>query len=113
MLSIERHNDHLSIDTPATITVGLRVLSRRDDGFHDIESLVMAVDLTDTLEVQLDANGQVSLEVAADPIEAPADESNLVLRAARLLQRESQADNGQITVLEIVDQNNTKTILTF
>jgi len=94
MLSIQRHNDHLRIEAPAKINVGLRLLGRRDDGYHEIESLVMAVDLADTLEVRPAEGAEVTLQVRADPVEVPADESNLVLRAARLLQQESGTLKG-------------------
>ena len=99
MLSIERHNDHLRIEAPAKINVGLRLLGRRDDGYCEIESLVMAVDLADTLEVRPADGAEVTLEVQADPVEVPADESNLVLRAARLLQQITGADRGARLIL--------------
>ncbi|NIA20981.1 MAG: 4-(cytidine 5'-diphospho)-2-C-methyl-D-erythritol kinase [Anaerolineaceae bacterium] len=94
MLSIERHNDHLRIEAPAKINLGLRLLGRRDDGYHEIESLVMAVSLTDTLEARSAGDASLTLDVQADPASAPADESNLVLRAARLLQQTTGTDKG-------------------
>ena len=94
MLSIERHNDHLRIEAPAKINVGLRLLGRRDDGYHEIESLVMAVSLTDTLEARSASDASLTLDVQADSASAPADQSNLVLRAALLLQRTTGANRG-------------------
>jgi 4-diphosphocytidyl-2-C-methyl-D-erythritol kinase len=66
---------------PAKINLGLAVLGRRDDGFHELVTVFQAVDLHDTLELQPDAS--LSLSVIPQG-SAPADGSNLVLRAAAL-----------------------------
>jgi 4-diphosphocytidyl-2-C-methyl-D-erythritol kinase len=68
----------------AKINLTLRVLGRRADGYHDLESLVVFADLADTLT--LEPGADTSLDVtgpyAADSGN-PAD--NLVLKAARAL----------------------------
>ncbi len=82
---------------PAKINLFLRVLGRRDDGFHDLESLIvriaLPVALADRLEIHADADPDFttlsfSLDVGGDPSLArgvPVDESNLVLKAAKAL----------------------------
>ncbi len=67
---------------PAKVNLALRVLGRRADGFHELVTLFQAIDLSDVLEGE-DAE-TLSLEVCDSTI--PADEDNLVMRAARLLQ---------------------------
>jgi 4-diphosphocytidyl-2-C-methyl-D-erythritol kinase len=94
MLNITRHSGHLEIRTPAKINVGLRVLGKRPDGYHDIESLVVAIDLADTLEVRPADNGRLTLEVLPQDIAVPADDSNLVLKAARLLHQATGTNAG-------------------
>src|SRR5207245_5242103 len=78
----------------AKVNVFLRVMGRRADGFHDLETLIVPVSLADRLEVRADNNPtqfktlSLSLEVSGDPQiirGVPADESNLVLRAAAAL----------------------------
>jgi 4-diphosphocytidyl-2-C-methyl-D-erythritol kinase len=66
----------------AKINLSLEVLGRRRDGFHDIVTLLQTIDLCDTLSFQ--PAEELSL-TCSDP--ALQGEDNLVLRAARLLQR--------------------------
>ncbi len=71
----------LSAQAPAKINRELRVGPRRPDGFHDILSRFASIDLADTLMVE--PRGTLELEVEGAAV--PADASNLVWKAARLL----------------------------
>jgi 4-diphosphocytidyl-2-C-methyl-D-erythritol kinase len=83
----------------AKINVYLRVLGRRPDGYHDIDSLIVPVSLADTLTVRLDA--ELRLSVKGDLTDTvPLDESNLVLRAARTLAMAAGVDLGADIELE-------------
>ena len=74
----------LAENAPAKINLTLRVLGRRDDGYHDIESLVVFAELSDRLT--LAPGGELTLSVSG-PRAAQAGQSadNLVLKAARAL----------------------------
>jgi 4-diphosphocytidyl-2-C-methyl-D-erythritol kinase len=68
------------LDAPAKINLGLEILGRRDDGFHEIVSVTQTVTLADTLE----ARPADTLTVEMSP--PLVDEGgNLVRRAAELL----------------------------
>ncbi len=79
----------------AKINLGIEVLGRREDGYHEIKTLFQTVDLSDTLEFLPLAGRGIRLS-GSDPA-IPWDESNLVFRAARLLQ-ESRPDAGGIEI---------------
>lgn len=64
---------------PAKLNLFLEVVSRRADGYHELDSVFAAIDLHDTVELTTGAS--ISLEVSGGA--APADESNLASRAAR------------------------------
>jgi len=79
----------LTRDAYAKINLTLDVGARRSDGYHDIYSIMQTISLHDTLTVIQTANVPgVRLEVTGDEgAGIPADESNLVHRAAVRLQK--------------------------
>ncbi len=69
-----------SVSTCAKINLGLRVLRRRPDGYHDIESIFVAIDLSDVLH--LEPNEALLVECRPEVTLAP--EQNIVYKACRL-----------------------------
>lgn len=76
----------LRVRAPAKVNLYLRVLGRRADGYHDIETLFQAIDLEDELIIQPSA-GPAVLEVPGHPDLECAD--NLIMRAVRWIERET------------------------
>ena len=69
---------------PAKVNLTLRVVRRRDDGYHEIESLVVFADFGDRLS--LAPGGALALTVRGpSAAQAGDNDSNLVLKAARAL----------------------------
>lgn len=71
----------LTLQAPAKVNLALLVSARRGDGYHDVSTVMQTVDLCDTLT--LTGEGRGLTLTCTDPA-VPADDSNLVLRAARL-----------------------------
>jgi 4-diphosphocytidyl-2-C-methyl-D-erythritol kinase len=76
----------LRIEAPAKINLFLDVLERREDGFHNLRSLMQTIDLVDHIE--LNPGGEGIVLGCSDPA-LPTDESNLVVRAIKLLIEEA------------------------
>ena len=74
----------------AKINIGLHVLRRRPDNFHDIETVFHEIDLFDEIELALDDRTAMT----ADSILVPIDGTNLCLRAALLMQKEKDVKEG-------------------
>lgn len=70
----------------AKINLGLNVLSRRSDGFHDIATVMYPIDWRDVLEITIAPSGCLTdkLEVSGYFIDCPP-EKNLVLKAVKAL----------------------------
>ena len=77
------------IETPAKINLTLEVLGKRDDGYHEIASVMQAVSLFDTLTLSLAEDVQLISDV---PELGTRD--NLVYRAAELIKRAKRVDEG-------------------
>jgi 4-diphosphocytidyl-2-C-methyl-D-erythritol kinase len=73
----------LTLAAPGKINLGLRILGRRADGYHLLESLFLPIDLADTLRLSLHARPGVTLALEGECAEVPGDERNLAVRAAR------------------------------
>lgn len=70
----------------AKINLGLNIVERRPDGYHNIETVFYPVPLTDVLEI-VPANGcDTALTCHGNAVDCPV-EKNLVMRAYRLLQQ--------------------------
>lgn len=72
------------VEAPAKVNLLLRILGRRPDGYHALETLFQAVGLTDTLLLErIPGDG---LELVVEGAEVGPPEENLVTRAVRLFQ---------------------------
>ena len=75
----------------AKINLYLQVLGRRDDGYHNIETIYQTVDLSDELHFSLRPS-EVTLECASQALGGPED--NLAWKAAALLKERCDCDKG-------------------
>jgi 4-diphosphocytidyl-2-C-methyl-D-erythritol kinase len=75
------------ITAPAKVNLTLRVHGRRDDGFHELTSLVIGVGLADTIYLgnTSDTSAGGRIQLSSDEPSLPDGDDNLVMRAARLL----------------------------
>ena len=85
---------------PAKINLFLDVIRKREDGYHDLGTLFQTVDVGDTVTAELRDDGVVTLAYNK-PQEYPV-ESDLVFKAAKLLQQESGTSFGADLYLEKV-----------
>lgn len=87
-----------TLESRAKVNLFLEVTGKRDDGFHNLESVFLEVDLADRLTAEPAPAGVFSL-VCDDP-RLPVTDDNLVLRAARLLAAECGVQAGCRFTLE-------------
>lgn len=82
----------LEVRTPAKLNLFLEILGRRPDGYHDLESLMVSVDLFDRLTFTDDPSGRIGLRV--DDPTLPDGPANLVVRAAERLKAATGCTRG-------------------
>ncbi|WP_182059270.1 4-(cytidine 5'-diphospho)-2-C-methyl-D-erythritol kinase [Pantoea sp. ME81] len=69
---------------PAKLNLFLYITGRRADGYHNLQTLFQFLDHGDTLEITPDCSGNITL---LTPLAGVADDDNLIVRAARMLQQ--------------------------
>lgn len=88
-----RGDPPVRIEAPAKINLFLRVVRRREDGYHEIETLLQAITLSDTLKCYGAPTKREFILTCDDP-SLPTDERNLVWRAAAAVRAATGCDNG-------------------
>eukprot|EP00927_Polykrikos_kofoidii_P077710 TRINITY_DN74627_c0_g1_i1.p1 TRINITY_DN74627_c0_g1~~TRINITY_DN74627_c0_g1_i1.p1 ORF type:complete len:530 (-),score=76.10 TRINITY_DN74627_c0_g1_i1:119-1483(-) len=79
----------LRLFSPAKINLFLRIMRRREDGYHDLASLFHTVALGDTLDLKLLPMSAEADEFSCNMPGVPLDDSNLVIRALNLFRKKS------------------------
>ncbi len=82
-LSAAQHEDSFTLPAFAKINLGLRVLGRRADGYHELRTVFQTITLHD--ELTFTARSDELFELVCNRPDIPTDESNLVHRAALAL----------------------------
>src|SRR3954453_10409880 len=86
----------MQLRAPAKINLSFRILGRRADGFHEIETLMAPISLHDVLAIERDD----SIRFSCDDPSLPSGDDNLVVRAARLFFATTRLDYGAQIHLE-------------
>lgn len=84
----------MKIEARAKINLGLEVVRKRPDGYHDIRTLFQEIGLADLLEIE--ALPGPEIRVKGDDPSVPWDETNLVHRAALALQEQAGPEYGAV-----------------
>lgn len=97
------HAPYLHEFAPAKVNLSLQIKGRRLDGYHELASLVAFATVGDRLSAC--AASTLSLEIVGPNGQAlkediPSQDDNILIKAARALQRETGTDHGANLVLE-------------
>lgn len=84
--------DRITRKAYAKINIGLDVLRRREDGYHEVRMIMQTVELCDDLDFERTAEPGIRLQT--DSGELPVDGNNLICKAADLLFREKGIREG-------------------
>ncbi|MBL67559.1 MAG: 4-(cytidine 5'-diphospho)-2-C-methyl-D-erythritol kinase [Verrucomicrobiales bacterium] len=71
----------LTLASPCKVNLCLNILGRREDGFHELESLMLPVPISDELRME---RGEAGVRLSCSDPHLPVDGSNLVYQAARV-----------------------------
>ncbi len=80
----------LKIKCPAKVNLSLDVVSRRDDGYHNLEMIMHTIKLWDILNISFEDAQTTHLTISSNNGFLPCDDKNLCAKAARLFLKEAE-----------------------
>lgn len=78
----------MKIKCPAKINLTLEIVNKREDGFHNIKSIMQLISLYDILDIQTES-GEFEILLSGNSDEIPYNEKNLVYKAADLFYKKT------------------------
>lgn len=90
--------DALTLPAFAKINLSLRVLGKREDGYHELDTIFQTVSLRDTIRISATENSEIAF--SCDDRSLPTDSHNLVVRAATALRDRANPKKGARIRLE-------------
>lgn len=82
----------ISVKALAKVNLGLDVIRKRNDGYHEVRMVMQTIHLYDRLEIRRNGSGRITM--ATNLPFLPTNENNLVFRAAKLLKEEFGIRDG-------------------
>lgn len=89
---VRKNDPELVLEAPAKINLWLHIVGKRDDGYHELRTVMQAVTILDELRFWRRDDGEVVLDAKGEGL--PHDQENLVVKAACKLQEETGTDFG-------------------
>ena len=83
----------MQVFAPAKINLSLKILGRREDGFHEIETLIVPISLCDEIKIDKD-DAKEGIEFRCDDASVPHGDDNLAVRAARTFLETAKVKSG-------------------
>lgn len=97
-MRLKHQGSSIVVDTPAKLNLFLEVLQRREDGYHELETVMTAIDVFDTLRFSPTEDPSIRFQLSFDRrlknTQVPVDERNICMQAARLMQGEYGVQQG-------------------
>ena len=88
----------VKIKCPAKINLTLEIINKREDGFHNIKSIMQTISLFDYLTITTEVNENNRIELSGTSCEIPYDEKNLVYKAVESYLQEAGINNLCVNV---------------
>jgi len=96
---LQRSESGWTAETPAKINLFFEILGKRNDHFHEIVSIAVPIQLTDTVTFKATSDPHIHFQCIDGGSDVPLDDTNLVVRAAKLIQRRYNVPQGAVITL--------------
>jgi len=81
----------MQVLAPAKINLSLKILGRREDGFHEIETLISPISLADKIDIERQSRW---IDFSCDDPTVPSGDENLVVRVAKAFFEKTKISGG-------------------
>jgi len=88
----------MQVLAPAKVNLSLKILKRRGDGFHEIETLIAPISLCDEIKID-NIDGDQVVEFRCDDVSVPGSDENLAVRAAKAFFETTRINGGVLIEL--------------
>ena len=88
----------IKIQCPAKINLTLKITGKRDDGFHNLDSIMQTISLFDYLTIFVEPSEKTEIILSGTSDEIPYNEKNLVYKAAKLFLDTVKMDSYKISI---------------
>ena len=85
-------NNDISLKALAKINLGLDVVRRREDGYHEVRMIMQTIHLYDRLDIKMTKEPGIQIQTNLSFL--PVNENNLIYKAAKLLMDEFSITDG-------------------
>ena len=82
--------DQIIIDCPAKINLSLDILGKREDGYHEISTIMQTISLYDKVKIKKSSDFSISVEGA----DLPLDDNNIALKVAKIMLKKYNIQGG-------------------
>lgn len=87
-------NNDISLKALAKINLGLDVVRRREDGYHEVRMIMQTIHLYDRLDIKRTKEPGIQIQIQTNLSFLPVNENNLIYKAAKLLMDEFSITDG-------------------
>ena len=88
----------IKVQCPAKINLTLKVVNKRSDGYHNIDSIMQTINLYDYLTISVSTSTKFEIELSGNSPGIPYDNRNLVYKAAELFFKNYPAGSQKICI---------------
>ena len=88
----------VKIKCPAKLNLTLEIVNKREDGFHNINSIMQLISLYDYLNISIENSDDNLIKLSGNSTEIPYNEKNLVYKAADLFLKEAGLKNYTVNI---------------
>ena len=88
----------IKIKCPAKINLTLEIVNKREDGFHNIKSIMQLISLYDYLTIKISKTGTPEIKLTGTSNEIPYNEKNLVHKATELFLKTAGINNYTVEI---------------